>query len=462
MQQSKNPFLTTRPPRPTIRCNPARTLVLTGTYWPDPPYAVDLVGCIMKSFSLRTLFAVLISCAVAFAQAGKPSSGGGGSTGTGTRSTPTPTITPTTPSRTIPPYQQPQTPIFLTGNVVMDDGTPPTDRVSIERICNGRATREAYTDSRGYFSFSIGGPTMNTMPQDASESGNPGIDTPGIFPSSAGLGGAPGGTTQNLQQALIGCELRASMPGTLSGMIELADHVMSNMSDPNVGTLVLHRIGKVDGSSISITSLKAPKGARKAFDRGSKELKKDQYDKAKADFTLAVGAYPDYAEAWAKLAQVLLHDKEYANAISASQKSIAADNHFVEPYFSLIAASADQNDWKATASYSDTLLSLDGYHYPAAYYYNALAYMELNNLEKAQNSIVAARKYDLNSSLPKAVLLMGEIMMRRENYTEAVKAYKAYLERFPSGPSSEFARNQLNAAQTKLAAATPPVNPAKP
>lgn len=367
---------------------------------------------------------------------------------------------PTTTSRT--PTTQMQSPIFLSGRVVMEDGTPPPERVSVNRVCNGRVVREAYTDSRGYFSITIGGNTFNTMPQDASSSGDPRFDNPATAPFYGGPPSSAGGPTQNLQQALIGCELRAEMPGTMSEVVELAQHVMNNLSDPDVGMIVLHRIGKVNGSSISVTSLKAPKDARKAFERGSKELKKEQYDKAMADLTQAVGAYPDYAEAWAQLAQVHLHNKDYADAISFSQKAIAADNHFVAPYFTLIAASADQSDWKATAGYSDTLLSLDAYHYPAAYYYNALAYMQLNNLEKAQTSIVAARKYDLNSSLPKAALLMGEIMLRLGNYTEAVKAYKAFLERDPAGPSSDFARSQLNAAQTKLAAASAPAAPAKP
>ena len=411
------------------------------------------------NFSLRTLAIVLISCAVALAQ--KSGSGGTGSSGSGAGRTTTPTVTtPTSPTRTIPPVQQ-QMPIFLSGRVVLDDGTVPNERVSVERVCAGQVVREGYTDSRGYFSFTIGGGAMNTQLQDASTSSDSRLDGLGMGSGMGPMGGL-GGQSQSLRQSLFGCELRGTLPGTISELVELAPHLNEGLSNPDVGTIVLHRIGKVDGSSVSVTSLKAPKDARKAFEHGRKELKKEQFDKAKIDLTQAVTAYPDYAEAWAALGEVLLHDKDYDNAINASQKAVTADPHFISPYFTLIAASANRQDGKGTAGYADKLLSLDSYHYPAAYYYDALAYMQLNDLEKAQSSILAARKYDMGGTLPKAALLMGEILMRRQNYAGAVQAYKDFLERVPNGESSNYARGQLNAAQTKLAAVTVAPAPTAP
>jgi hypothetical protein len=36
-----------------------------------------------------------------------------------------------------------QRPIFLSGKVIMEDGTPPPDSVVIERVCNGMPRPEA-------------------------------------------------------------------------------------------------------------------------------------------------------------------------------------------------------------------------------------------------------------------------------------------------------------------------------
>src|SRR4051794_23498874 len=90
-----------------------------------------------------------------------PSTGTGTSTGTtpGTTTpspgrTTTPSTNPTTPSTT-PSVSIPQ-PIFVSGRVTLEDGTPPPDPVVIESVCNGSAHNEGYTDAKGYFSIELG------------------------------------------------------------------------------------------------------------------------------------------------------------------------------------------------------------------------------------------------------------------------------------------------------------------
>lgn len=332
----------------------------------------------------------------------------------------------------------------------MDDGTVPTERISIERVCNGRPWKEGYTDSKGYFSITIGGGIQNTMLQDASTDVNyDGSQNAVAGPGMSGFNPITGAQTSGSQ--LFGCELRASLPGTMSDLIELSDR--RSMSDPSVGTIVLHRIGKVDGSTISLTSLKAPKEAKKAFENGRKERKKNHPDKAETEFVHAVQVYPEYAEAWAGLSEIYLANKQYDKADDAAKKAIAADDHFVNPYFTLISTAANRQDWKSTEALSDKLLTLDAYHYPAAYYFNALASYQLREDEKALKSITLAKKFDLRSSLPKISLLMGEILAGRGDFAGAVQAYKTFLEREPQGPAADFARKAMNDAQTKVATA---------
>ena len=49
-----------------------------------------------------------------------------------------------------------QQPIFVSGQVMLEDGTPPTESVAIERVCGGQSRTEGYTDSKGYFSLELG------------------------------------------------------------------------------------------------------------------------------------------------------------------------------------------------------------------------------------------------------------------------------------------------------------------
>src|ERR1035441_10082806 len=52
--------------------------------------------------------------------------------------------------------------VFFTGNVMLDDGSPPADAVRIEKVCDGRASFEAWTDEKGHFGFKVS-PTVNDV-----------------------------------------------------------------------------------------------------------------------------------------------------------------------------------------------------------------------------------------------------------------------------------------------------------
>ena len=41
------------------------------------------------------------------------------------------------------------TPVFISGRVMLDDGTPPPEPVAIERVCINVIRTEGYTDSQG-------------------------------------------------------------------------------------------------------------------------------------------------------------------------------------------------------------------------------------------------------------------------------------------------------------------------
>ena len=49
-----------------------------------------------------------------------------------------------------------QRPIFISGKVVLSDGTVPPEPVSLERVCNGAPRLEGYSDRKGLFSFELG------------------------------------------------------------------------------------------------------------------------------------------------------------------------------------------------------------------------------------------------------------------------------------------------------------------
>src|SRR5215467_994963 len=112
----------------------------------------------------RFVAAAVLSATLISAQGRGPTSGG--TTGGGTTTTPPSTGIPgrttgtsnnNSPLSTNPfPGDTPR-PILITGKIMLDDGTPPPAGILIERICaGGRPHPEAYTDSKGHFSVTLG------------------------------------------------------------------------------------------------------------------------------------------------------------------------------------------------------------------------------------------------------------------------------------------------------------------
>src|SRR5579864_6342513 len=82
------------------------------------------------------------------------SPGGGGKQPSTTGSTPTNPTNPRTPPNLPSTDTMPRS-LFLSGKVMVDDGTLLTDSVIIQSICRGRIRTEGYTDSKGHFSFEV-------------------------------------------------------------------------------------------------------------------------------------------------------------------------------------------------------------------------------------------------------------------------------------------------------------------
>src|SRR5258708_4797605 len=82
---------------------------------------------------------------------------GAGSTTTSTTGTTT-TKNPGIPSpTTTTPQQSPSMPqpIFISGQVLIDDGTAPPTGIVIEKVCGAQTHSQGYTDAKGYFMIEL-------------------------------------------------------------------------------------------------------------------------------------------------------------------------------------------------------------------------------------------------------------------------------------------------------------------
>jgi tetratricopeptide (TPR) repeat protein len=407
--------------------------------------------------------ALTLSAHLVLGQEGPPAGGGGGSTGptTGggtTGGTPGGIGSPggtggTTgrPGQQLPTINDPrqqdqqrfpemQRPIFLSGKVVMDDGTAPPEPVTIERICNGIHRPEGYTDSKGRFSFQLG--QNNGVFNDAS------VSSAGDFGDFGGRGSASnptfgGGMNRQIsERELMGCELRASLPGYRSEVVNLSGRRF--MDNPDVGTIILRRLGNVEGLTISITSAAAPKDAKKAFEKGRDLARKQKFAEAQKEMEKAVQIYPKYANAWQDLGAIHEAQNHTEEARKAYLAALEADPKLVKPYVQMAWLAARENNWKECQDASARALKLNPFDFPNAYFYNAVANLNLQNFDEAEKSAREGLKLDTAKRYPKMRHVLGIALAQKQDFagaTEHIKGYMAMLP--PNSPELPTVKNQL-------------------
>lgn len=360
------------------------------------------------------------------------------------KTTPTPgagTTTPTSPTRTTTTTRSPtdqqsstefQRPLYVTGRVMLDDGTPLPEPVVIVLVCSGTVRPQGRTSAKGHFSISLG--QDQSMLPDASMGSGVGMDPFG------GSGASRPGQGMTERQ-LMGCELRADLPGFRSDAVQMSGR--RAMDSPDVGTLVLHRLANVAGFTYSMTSAAAPKDAQKAFEKGQNLLKKKKFEEAEVNLRRAVDVYPKYAAAWYGLGEALEAQKKVEEAGQAYQQSLAADAKFVSPHLALLQQAVNGRDWKLIAERSDAVIKLNPFNYPMAWFLSGAAHYNLKEPEAAEKSAREAVKLDPDHRNPRALQLLGVILSDKGDYTGALEQMRGYLSFAAHAPDIESVRRQV-------------------
>ena len=304
---------------------------------------------------------------------------------------------------------------FFFGKVVMPDGTAPPPGVIIERVCNGSGHPQAYTDSRGDFSFQVG-QTQDMLP-DAS------VDHAMDRTSLGGTVAGASGSSQPKSE-IFACDLRANLAGYRSDTISLAGR--RNLDDPNIGTIMLHSFAKYEGLTTSATSALAPRDARKAYDKGLEMMKKSKLDEAQENFLKATELYPRYAAAWCDLGYAYEKRERIPEARDAYNKSIAADSKFVNPYEGLYLLAFKEKNWEDVAKITNQVMHLNPYDFPGSLYFNAVANSQLGRLDIAEKS--AREAVQLSSTQnPKVHYILGVILAKKHDYKASAESLRTYL-----------------------------------
>jgi len=323
---------------------------------------------------------------------------------------------------------------FISGKVMVDDGTDVPEQVSIESVCNGRTHIETVTDSKGHFTFQIKSPNQPAVvSEDSSDSSQRSSDAAGLL--NRRVNADPVG------DYLRTCRLRGYVSGFSSNSVDLSAKTSDNgMSD--VGTLVLHRLAQVEGSVVSVTTAQAPASAKKEYDKGRDSARNEKWEAAEKHFARAVKQYTQFAAAWVELGRMQMRRSDAQAARTSFHQALSADAKFVLPYHQLAQLAASERNWKEVIDTTSTLLKLDPVNFPEDWWLNAVGNYNLNHFDLAEASAIKGLELDKENRYPRLEYILGLSLAQKHDYAGALNHIHNYLRLAPLDPDAENVRKQ--------------------
>jgi tetratricopeptide (TPR) repeat protein len=313
-------------------------------------------------------------------------------------------------------------PVFISGQVFIEDGSSIDSPIAILGGCRGSMHMLGYSDLKGHFTFDL----KSSHPIDDAAS-----------PSS--------------HSSTI-CEVSARLEGFRSSSIDLTQR--ASIDNPEIGAILLHRVGEQEGRTVSITSLQAPKSARRAFDKGMDATRKHRLDEAAAQFEKAVALYPKYADAWYRLGHVQVEKKQTDTGRASFGKAILADGKLVPPYVELAALDVSQDRWQDAVGHAQRAIKLDPFSSPVVYFFDALANYSLKNWNAAEKSARDLQQLDVQHHYIKINRMLAALLTARNNFSEAADQLRDYLKygNQEAAKDVDEVRGQLAELEKRLAA----------
>ena len=334
--------------------------------------------------------------------------------------------------------------MFLRGRIATHDGSAIPHDVLVERVCGTRVRQVVYASLNGDFSMQLGSRT-DSFPEASPDSVSP----YGALNRDFSMG-IP-------RHELMNCELHASASGFHSRAIPLMD-LDTFGGSADVGVIVVQRATKIEGTTLSAIPYKAPKDARKAYEKGLQAESNGKLADAHKYFEASVQLYPSSANAWFRLGTVLQKENQNDAARKAYTQATTIDTKFLPPYLSLASMAYAAENWTEVLNLTNHVLALDPFNQAAvtgyfldldplsssdAYFYNAMANYKLNKIDAAEKSGLKAEHLDLRPHFPQLHLLLAEIYARKNDYALAISEIQTYLALVPHAKGADQARAQL-------------------
>jgi len=207
-------------------------------------------------------------------------------------------------------------------------------------------------------------------------------------------------------------------------------------------------VTKADGHTISASDLKLPKKASEEFDKATRLIANQQWQKAIDQLNKALALYPAYAEAYNNLGVVYARLGDSDKEREALQNTIAANDHFAPALVNLARMEMKEHNFAAAEGHLKQATAADP---TDARTLALLAQVQLLDYHY-QDAITSARKVHTmpHGSYALVHYVAARACEQLNRLTDAVSELKLFLTEEPSGERATAARREMAAIQGQL------------
>jgi len=310
----------------------------------------------------------------------------------------------------------------LLGKLGVEGEPLPWEALLVTVTCDGKVVYTTATDAKGNF-----GIVSVTMP---------------------GALGKQGDSERQMETYFEGCLVQGVAPGFRSTILTLT---RENLRDqPDIGTIMLSRIGRDLATTLSRSTETAPPNAMKSFEKARAEMLDHNPEGAERELKKAVQEDPKFAEAWFQLGKLQAASDPQA-ARDAFSEALAADPKFALPYEQLAALAAQRGNWQEVLENTNHLAQLLPEGTAQSWYLNALANYQLGKPGVAEASAAKSLALDPKHSILNTEQLLAVILARKGDFAGALGHLRSSLTYVPPGPNADLIKQQIAQLERRVA-----------
>jgi len=141
----------------------------------------------------------------------------------------------------------------------------------------------------------------------------------------------------------------------------------------------------------------------------------------------------------------VLHEEQLQldEAFADYSQALGVDSKVLAAYLGLARIAFQDQKWQDVGRFTDQLLKLNPFAYPAAHLYNAAANFNLGNFAAAEKSTRRFQSLDKEHERPQVYLLLGDILASEHKCLGAAEQKRIFLTIVPNAYDASNIKEQI-------------------